>query len=101
MGKPEFRLRESLSPLASFELSSSSLRQSIGAGLPWTTCHTGVLHEKSRLTLCLNWWWCVAAMVPGTILTPIGLLIAGWCAQTKQPWIATDIVRHILSLCSI
>ncbi|EIM84122.1 MFS polyamine transporter [Stereum hirsutum FP-91666 SS1] len=31
------------------------------------------------------------AMVPGTIITPIGLLIAGWCAQTRQPWIATDI----------
>ena len=31
-------------------------------------------------------------MMIGTILLPIGILIAGWSAETKQPWIAVDIV---------
>ena len=56
-----------------------------------------------QFTDLLHCLWCamgafVAAMVPGTLVTPIGLLIMGWCAQTKQPWIATDIVRLLLTL---
>ncbi len=31
-------------------------------------------------------------MFPGTFLLPLGLLLAGWAAQQKLPWIATDIV---------
>ncbi|KDR79426.1 hypothetical protein GALMADRAFT_243502 [Galerina marginata CBS 339.88] len=31
------------------------------------------------------------AMVPGSILLPFGLLLSGWAAQTRLPWIATDI----------
>jgi hypothetical protein len=30
-------------------------------------------------------------MVPGTILTPIGLLITGWSVQAKTHWIVPDI----------
>ncbi|GJE93813.1 MFS polyamine transporter [Phanerochaete sordida] len=30
-------------------------------------------------------------MMLGTILLPVGILIAGWCAETRQPWIAVDI----------
>ncbi|THH18799.1 hypothetical protein EW146_g2225 [Bondarzewia mesenterica] len=31
------------------------------------------------------------SMVPATILLPVGLLIAGWSAQTHSHWIGTDI----------
>jgi hypothetical protein len=32
------------------------------------------------------------SMVPGTIILPIGLFIAGWASQAKVHWIVTDIV---------
>lgn len=32
-----------------------------------------------------------ATMVPGTIIIPIGLLLAGWSAQERVHWIVTDI----------
>ena len=35
-------------------------------------------------------------MIPASILLPIGLFLAGWSAENKLHWIATDIVRLIL-----
>lgn len=37
-------------------------------------------------------------LMPGTILLPAGLLIAGWASEKKAPWIVTDIVRAVISL---
>lgn len=31
------------------------------------------------------------SMVPGTILLPIGLLVAGWAAQQRVSWVVTDV----------
>ncbi|PPQ70272.1 hypothetical protein CVT26_014561 [Gymnopilus dilepis] len=31
------------------------------------------------------------SMIPGTILLPFGLLLAGWSAENRLPWIATDV----------
>ena len=39
-----------------------------------------------------------ATMIPASILLPIGLFLAGWSAENKLHWIATDIVRLILIL---
>ena len=39
-----------------------------------------------------------AALVPGTILLPTGILITGWTADAKTHWICPDIVRHDISL---
>lgn len=33
----------------------------------------------------------VASMVPGTIILPAGLFMAGWAAQNQEHWIITDI----------
>ncbi|KAK0451313.1 MFS polyamine transporter [Desarmillaria tabescens] len=33
----------------------------------------------------------VPAMVPGSVIFPIGLLLTGWCAQKGVHWIVTDI----------
>lgn len=35
------------------------------------------------------------SMIPGTIVTPFGLLLAGWSAQNHLHWIATDIVSNL------
>ena len=35
-----------------------------------------------------------AALAPGTILLPIGILITGWTADAKTHWIWPDIVCH-------
>ena len=34
-------------------------------------------------------------MVPGSIIMPIGLLIAGWTARADVHWIAPDIVSEV------
>jgi hypothetical protein len=34
-----------------------------------------------------------AAMVPGSIIFPFGLLLAGWATQRHFHWIVVDIVR--------
>jgi len=31
------------------------------------------------------------SMIPGTILTPLGLFLAGWSAQTQLHWVVTDL----------
>ena len=31
------------------------------------------------------------AMVPGTVMLPVGLLIYGWCADARAHWIFSDI----------
>jgi len=36
----------------------------------------------------------LAPMVPGTILIPIGLFMAGWAAEEHVHWIVTDIVSQ-------
>lgn len=33
----------------------------------------------------------LAAMFPGSILLPIGILLSGWSAEKALPWIVTDI----------
>lgn len=35
------------------------------------------------------------SMIPGTIVLPFGLLLAGWSAQNHLHWIATDIVSNL------
>lgn len=30
-------------------------------------------------------------MIPGSVIMPIGVLIAGWCADQDVHWIGTDI----------
>lgn len=37
----------------------------------------------------------VANIVPGTILLPIGLLIAGWTIQERVFWLVPDIVSDL------
>jgi hypothetical protein len=37
----------------------------------------------------------VANIVPGTILLPIGLLIAGWATQERVFWLVPDIVSDL------
>ncbi|CZR55833.1 related to multidrug resistant protein [Phialocephala subalpina] len=39
----------------------------------------------------------VPLMIPGTILTPIGLFLYGWSAEKHLPWIVTDIGAAIFS----
>jgi len=36
----------------------------------------------------------LASMVPGSILLPLGILLAGWSAEHRLHWIATDIVSR-------
>lgn len=40
----------------------------------------------------LKYFLHIASMVPGTILLPIGLLVAGWAAQQRVSWVVTDVV---------
>lgn len=35
----------------------------------------------------------LASLFPGTFLLPFGLFLAGWSAQNRLHWIATDVVR--------
>jgi hypothetical protein len=37
----------------------------------------------------------VANIVPGTVLLPIGLLIAGWATQERVFWLVPDIVSDL------
>ena len=37
----------------------------------------------------------VATIVPGTILLPIGLLVAGWATQERVFWLVPDIVSDL------
>jgi hypothetical protein len=34
----------------------------------------------------------LASMIPGSVILPLGLLLAGWSAEHRLHWIATDIV---------
>jgi len=36
---------------------------------------------------------CLASLVPGTFIFPIGLFISGWAAQNHVHWVVTDLVR--------
>jgi hypothetical protein len=36
----------------------------------------------------------LASMIPGSIFLPLGVLLAGWSAEHRLHWIATDIVSR-------
>lgn len=65
VGKPEFRVRK------------------------YTHPHTS--HTQKRLPTLTHRSLSSASMVPGSIILPAGMFLAGWSAQAKLHWIVTDI----------
>lgn len=68
-------------------------------GIGKCSCGPGPANKNvERLSMLIILFRLIAAMLPGTILLPIGLFISGWTARADIHWIATDIVSsHSLS----